>query len=143
MPPDHPPDAFFDARDFPVEQEPEWTSAELQIGEKLGLVDRLNRLDGLVFDDDAPLNAHVGAIACVDRHAIVFDWDGDFAFDLQPPLPELMNEAALIGGLEEPRPECGVDFNSRIDNMRGNAFDLHTPSNGKAPVCAKIFSPRR
>lgn len=133
MPPDHPADTFFDARDLPVEQEPEWASAELEIGQQLGLVDGLNRIDGLVFDEDAPLDAHVGAIAGIDRHAIVFDRKGDFAFDLQSSLPEFVNEAALIGRLKEPRPECGVDFNGRVDNMRGNVLDLHIPSNRKLP----------
>ena len=131
--PDHPADAFLHEPDFPIEDESNGASAEFQVSQQLGFMDGQDRIDGFVFDDDAFIHAHVGAIPCVDEQPVITDRNFDLFFGLESSLFELIHHAALIGGFEQAGSEGRVDFDRRIDNLGCNVFDImaHASSNGE------------
>ena len=63
--PDHALDSILNARDFPVKEEADGTSAQLEIGKQLGSMDGMDRINSFVFDEYAFINQEIGPISTI------------------------------------------------------------------------------
>ena len=67
----HPLDPLLHPRHIEIKQQPDLDPAQLEIGQKLSLMNRQNFFDRLQLDDDAVLNQKIQPITRIDLHAVV------------------------------------------------------------------------
>jgi hypothetical protein len=63
--------------------EAEFFTADFQIGEQLGGVDRVQFFDGFDFDNDLVFDHQIQPISGFDQNIVVSDWKIDFPLDLK------------------------------------------------------------
>lgn len=61
--------------DVEVHQETDGQPSKPQVGHDLRLMDRKQPLNGFEFDEYAILDDNVEAVAAVDEHLLVLDWE--------------------------------------------------------------------
>ena len=72
---DHAFDAVLYERDVPIEQKTQFQVGELEVCQKLCLVDRQELFNGFVFDDHGLVDQHVDSEAQFNCHFFI-RWDG-------------------------------------------------------------------
>jgi len=72
-------------------------TAEFQIRQYLGGMDREKTLYRLVLDDDGSFDQHVDAIADFNSVSSVVDWEVYLRIDPESRPPQVGREASLIG----------------------------------------------
>lgn len=92
-------------QDVEVDKQAHGNSTETHIRQKLSFVDRVDRFDGLHFNDDFPLNDQVDSISDFELLTFIYDRQRNLTRDFQTSLSQFMSEASLIGTFEESRAE--------------------------------------
>ncbi len=73
-------------------------------------------VNGLELQDHRVLYKKVEALTHLKPLALVLDWEVHLSFECYSSQCELVGQALLIGGLEQPRAQRPVDFDGRTDN---------------------------
>jgi hypothetical protein len=95
-----------------VDEEARGDTAQAQVGDELGFVDREKSLDGLDFEDELVLDHEIEPVRAFEQEALVTDGQTFLPFEPQPPQPHLARKALPIRGLQEPRPHHAVHFDT-------------------------------
>jgi hypothetical protein len=114
------PDSVFQQRYVEVDQEAYVVARQFEVGDHLGYVDRVYVFNGFQLDDHFVGNEQIHAVAAIDPNALVRDADALLTLAAEPPLLQLVNETALIRGLEKPRPKLPMHIDRRPDDALGN-----------------------
>ena len=115
---------MLEQRHIEIHQEPKATTGQLQIGQKLRLVDGLQRFHGLDLNDDRALDKDVDAIPGIDPRITVGDRQNDLALQGNAPTLKLVGQTVFVGGFEQARAEGPVRFQPAIDDDSRQAFDM-------------------
>ena len=99
-------------------------SAQLEIGEQLGLMDGMDSIHSFVFYEYAVINREIGPISTVKHDLFVADRNRIFSADIQSAQAEFIHQATPIHGLQQSRPKCCMDGNRCIDDMMANLFSI-------------------
>ena len=84
-------------------------------------VDGSKIFNGLDFDNDARVDEQVSAKALFENDPIIFEADDFLPFDLEPTFLQLPREYDFIDGLQQPRSQIDVDFQSCIHDPPGDS----------------------
>ena len=95
-----PGNAVFDERRAEVDPQAEAFVSELDVGERLLLVNRMLGLHRLQFDHDEILDEKSGSEPHIKAQSVVFDRNGNLALYSQPALFEFVGEDGFVNGLE-------------------------------------------
>lgn len=96
--------------------------AESKVRQQLGLVYRLETLNGLEFHDDRVVDHDVEPIAHVEMDPLVFERQRNFGQGRQAAQAQLMNQTDSIGALQQARTKVSVDLDRGADDLLGELF---------------------
>ena len=82
----------------------------------MSLMDGMNHLHRLHFDDDPAFDDEINAIPNFEFLAFISHGKGKLSRDLKPAILQFMREAGLVSAFEEARPQQRVDFHRGIYN---------------------------
>jgi hypothetical protein len=102
---------MLDARDLPVKEEADGTSAQLEIGKQPGSMDRMDRINSFVFDKYAFINQRIGPISTIKHDLFVADTNRIFSVDIQSTQTEFINQATPIHRFQQSRLSRCMDCN--------------------------------
>ena len=89
-------DALCQERDIEVDQQADPFVGQLEVGQKLSLVNRQQFLHGFQFQNDFVLHKEIDLVTAVQLQALVLDGKVDLPLKAQPPKPEFMAKALLV-----------------------------------------------
>ena len=95
-------DAITKVCDMEVDEKTYVLAAQLQVRQKLRLVNGIKALSTLQFDDDRLPNHQIETVTEVDGSSIVNDRQHNLIPNLQPLLSQLMDQTGLISALQQP-----------------------------------------
>ena len=95
---------MFDARDLPVKEEADGVPAQLEIGEQLGSMNGMNRINSFVFHDYAFIHQEIGPIPTIKYNIFVLNRNGIFNVDIQSAQAEFICQATPVYGLQQSWP---------------------------------------
>ena len=104
--PDHTLDFMLDARDLPVKEESDGTSAQLETGKQLGSVDGMDRINSFVFDEYAFINQEIGPISTIKHDLFVANRTMIFSVDIQSAQAEFNHQATPNHGFQQSWSKC-------------------------------------
>jgi hypothetical protein len=81
---------------------------EPQVTEKLGTMDRKDRLEHLKLDNDAFANKKIDPIPVIDSQIFVTEWDRDLPLHRQTSLLQFIHQAGFVRAFEQSWPYRGV-----------------------------------
>ena len=100
-----------------VDQQSDVAVRQLQIGEQLGGMERVQVFDYLDLDDESLIDQDVQPVATRERDAFVAHWHGDLTSERQSAQAQLMTKALFIRRFEEARPKTPVNFDRCADDL--------------------------
>src|SRR5262249_23201903 len=118
-------DAFLQEADVEIQQQAAMNAAQLQVGEELGFVDRMQRIHGLQLQYELMLYDNVHVQLGVDRHALVDQREGHLALVLDPSQLQLVTQAALVHRFEQSRTQHAMYFDGRADDCLCQRISFH------------------
>ena len=74
---------MLDARDLPVKEEAEGTSAQLETGKQPGSMDGMDRINSFVFDTYACINQEIGPISTIEHDLFAADRNRIFSIPVR------------------------------------------------------------
>lgn len=90
--------------------------SQLQVCQKLGLVNGQQFFYGFQFQDDFGLDQEIDLVPTVQLQALVLDWEVDLPLKAQPPKAKLVAKALLISRFQETRTELAMNLKRRAEN---------------------------
>lgn len=99
-----------------VDEEADGQAHELEVRDELGFVDGEEAVHGFELEDHTALHEEVEAVTAVEGETFVAERDGELTLDVRAAEGELMREAVLVRGFEQPRPEVAVDLDASADD---------------------------
>ena len=121
---DHSFDAVFHEGDVPIEQKTQFQVGELEVCQKLCLVDRQKLFNGFVFDDYGFVDQHVDSEAQVDSYLFIRDRHRHLTGDGVAGFLEFIGEASLVDGFEQAWAEGLVYLDGAVDDGFGYVFNI-------------------
>jgi hypothetical protein len=93
-----------------VDEQPDFTSTELQVGEELCLVNRKDGFNGFQFDDHLLLDPQVDPVPGIEPAAAIDQRQWMLQFDPKPFQRQFLVQAESIGAFEQPRAKRRVNL---------------------------------
>jgi hypothetical protein len=109
-------DALCQERDIEVDQQADPFVGQLEVGQKLSLVNRQQFLHGFQFQSDFVLHEDIDLVTAVQLQAFVLDGKVDLPLEVQLPKSKLVAEAFLISRFQKTWAEEAMDFNGGTKN---------------------------
>ena len=112
-------DAVFETLNVKVDEESDAAVGELEVAAELGLVEREDNFDYLVFDDDGFIDENVHFEGIVEGDAIINDGLALLPDDFETCFGELVAEACFIDAFDQPWAEVTVNNHRTTDDLSG------------------------
>jgi len=119
-------DAVFDEGHLEVDEQPEALVGEPEIGQKLLLVDRSEKLDGFHFDNHLVFDDQVGPESGVDAETVVDYRNRLLPDNTEAPALQFVGQDCLLDGFQQARSQLGVNAKSRVHDLLGDGVLGHT-----------------
>jgi len=104
------------------------SAAQLQVRQKLRLVNGMKAISTFQFDNNRLLNQQIETVTEVDGSSIVNDRQHNLIPNLQSLLSQLMNQARLISTLQQSWTEEGMNLHGSGDDNPGKEIDARCGS---------------
>lgn len=124
-----PSDALLQQRDVEVDEKSDAQSAQLQVGEKLCLMDRREGVNRFDLDQNSVLDHKVHSVSAFQVSLLVDDRQWHLPAECHASQGQLTCEAALVRRLQESGTELSMHLNCRVDDHAGERVaGLHRDS---------------
>ena len=107
-----------------IQEEPDADTTQLQIREHLRLVNVGQRFYGFDLDKHLAFHTQIHAVRGINLDSIVDDWQHYFGFDMQSILSQFVNQADLVGSLEQAGAEGAMHFEPGAENSPRDFVDF-------------------
>jgi len=88
---------FAEFRHIEIYEQSNGTVRQFQVRQKLRLMNSLQFLHGLQFDNHFVLNQQINPIAAIQMHSTIFDGQSFLSFDFQTSLSQLVHKTRFMG----------------------------------------------
>jgi hypothetical protein len=108
-----------------INQQADPDAAQPHVRQKLCLMNWMDRLDALHFDDNQIFNDEVDPVAQLDSFTVENHWQTDLAPDRKSAFPKLMSKTSLVGALQESGTQYGVHMHGGRNDSSRNLVDAN------------------
>jgi hypothetical protein len=129
--------------DVEVEKQSKLISAKLHVREQLRIVNWSQFSYRFHLYDNLPIDKQVDSVAEIDANPIVQDGQRELLHYEVALLSEFMNEASLVGALEQTGPKCPVDLDCGTHNGTTRIVELHAAKHDSVVLLGFIIFYRR
>lgn len=120
---DHALDSVAEMRHVKINQQAYADTAQTHIRQELSLMNRMDRIYALHFDDNQAFDDQIDPVSEFDFFSVENHRQPNLARHLKAALSEFVGEATLAGAFQQPRPKHGVDVHGRRNDRPRNLVD--------------------
>ena len=108
-----------------INQQTDSDTAQPHVRQKLRLMNRMDRLSALHFDDHELFNDQVDPVAQLDSFTVENHRQTNLAGDCKPAFSKFMSKTSLVRALQQPRAEDGVNVHGGRHDSPRNLVDAN------------------
>ena len=116
-------------RNVEVEEQPDFSPTESQIGQELGFMDWQELLNALEFEQDRVFHQYVNSVTAIECDALVDERKLDLAAKCETAQLQFIAQAFLVCGFEQSGAEEAMDFNRGANDSVSEFIVRHGSGN--------------
>ncbi len=117
--------AIFQPGVVEIDEQPDPYTGEFHVGQQLGFMYPLDRLDAFEFDDQLVFDQHVDSKSTIEPDFFVMHRLWVLELELNSIAFQLISQTLFVGGFQQPRTENSVYFNGTADHAIGKFVEVH------------------